>query len=324
MGKFSIFFISLFFITTQIFSQLPEELMKKIIVNNNIKSQTQLNYNFKDGKPEEDGYKNAYKEFDENGNLIKEIYYRRGNINQKMSYKYDTNQNKTEYINYDVKRDEIAFKQEFFYNDKNQKIRENRFNGNEYFKIYYDYNDEDRLKKITKKKLVGTEKKLEEERIYSYKGNKQIINVLDNQRNKKSKIINTYDDDNNITSFITYDNEENELKKFIFKYNEKGQKTDEIKYQNKNFIYHKNFSFDKNGYLVEIQMEQPKDKVHISKIYEYDTEGWVDKELRYDEMAEKYDSKKYFYGKQGLLNKVIVYYALYDYKVMYKYEYEFY
>ncbi len=324
MRKFSIFFISLFFITTQIFSQLPEELMKKIIVNNNIKSQTQLNYNFKDGKPEEDGYKNAYKEFDKNGNLIKEIYYRRGNINQKMSYKYDTNQNKTEYINYDVKRDEIAFKQEFFYNDKNQKIRENRFNGNEYFKIYYDYNDQDRLKKITKKKLVGTEKKLEEERIYSYNGNKQIINVLDDHGNKKSKIINTYDDDNNITSFITYDNKGNELKKFIFKYNEKGQKTDEIKYQNKNFIYHKNFSFDKKGYLVEIQMEQPKDKVHISKIYEYDTEGWVDKELRYDDMAEKYDSKKYFYGKQGLLNKVIVYYALYDYKVMYKYEYDFY
>src|SRR6056297_687502 len=324
MGKFSIFFISVFIISTQLFSQLPDELMKELIKNNGVKSQTQWNYNFKNEKPEKEGYKNTYKEYNKHGNLIKEIYYRRGNVNQKMSYKYDKNQNKTEFINYSAKNDEVVFKQEFFYNEKNLKIRENRYNGNDYFKIYYDYNDQDRLKKITKKKLVGTDKKLEEERIYTYKGDKQIINVLDDEGNKLSKIINTYDKNQNLTSFVTYDTEGKELKKLTYKYNKNNQKTDEIKYQNGNFIYHKNFDYNKKGNLVEIQKEQPRENVHISKIYEYDTKGLVDKELRYDDMAEKYDSKKYFYGENGLLNKVIVYYALYDYKVMYKYNYEFY
>jgi len=324
MGKFSIFFISVFIISTQLFSQLPDELMKELIKNNGVKSQTQWNYNFKNEKPEKEGYKNTYKEYNKHGNLIKEIYYRRGNVNQKMSYKYDENQNKTEFINYSAKNDEVVFKQEFFYNEKNLKIRENRYNGNDYFKIYYDYNDQDRLKKITKKKLVGTDKKLEEERIYTYKGDKQIINVLDDEGNKLSKIINTYDKNQNLTSFVTYDTEGKELKKLTYKYNKNNQKTDEIKYQNGNFIYHKNFDYNKKGNLVEIQKEQPRENVHISKIYEYDTKGLVDKELRYDDMAEKYDSKKYFYGENGLLNKVIVYYALYDYKVMYKYNYEFY
>jgi hypothetical protein len=324
MGKFSIFFISVFIISTQLFSQLPDELMKELIKNNGVKSQTQWNYNYKNDKPEKEGYKNTYKEYNKHGNLIKEIYYRRGNVNQKMSYKYDENQNKTEFINYSAKNDEVVFKQEFFYNEKNLKIRENRYNGNDYFKIYYDYNDQDRLKKITKKKLVGTDKKLEEERIYTYKGDKQIINVLDDEGNKLSKIINTYDKNGNLTSFVTYDTEGKELKKLTYKYNENNQKTDEIKHQNGNFIYHKNFDYNKKGNLVEIQKEQPRENVHISKIYEYDTQGLVDKELRYDDMAEKYDSKKYFYGENGLLNRVIVYYALYDYKVMYKYNYNFY
>src|SRR6056297_3662541 len=66
------------FTLNNLYAQLPEEQLKNMVVHNDIRSVTQWNHKFIDGKPEKDGYKNAYKEFDKNGNVIKEIYYRRG------------------------------------------------------------------------------------------------------------------------------------------------------------------------------------------------------------------------------------------------------
>jgi len=305
----------------KIHSQLPEALEKTTIIKQNIKSQVQWNHKFEDGEPSEKGYKNSYKEYDRNGNVTKEEYYRRGDIDQELSYKYDRNQNKTEYVNYSAEEDEIRFKQTIDYNEKGNKIKENRYNGSEHHVIDYHYNGDDKLSRIVKSDLDDN---VIQKRVFSYKGNVANIRVVNDEGTLISRIVNKYDGRGNLVEYTEFTPDGQRIKKITYTFNEKNLKTDEIKYQKGNFIYHKSYNYDKDNKLVEIQMEQPKDKVHISKIFHYTPDGNLSKEMWYDSMADKYSHKKYFYNKKGIVEKAEVYYALYDYKVLYRYDYTFY
>jgi hypothetical protein len=298
-----------------------------MVVQNDIKAITQWNHKFKDGKPKKDGYKNAYKEFDKKGNVIKEIYYRRGDINQKLSYKYDNNQNKTEYVNYSARKDEVSFKQTIDYNDKGLKVLEKRFNGTDHFNINYKYNNNDELTEIIKKKRIksgaSVDFVLNEKRVFSRDGNVTTIKVLDPDGKLISKIINKYNEDGNLIEFNEYEPNGERLKQISYKFNDKNQKIEEIKHQKGNFIYKKNFHYDNRGNLVEIQKEQPRDNIFISKTFTYNSKNQLVKEMWYDTMAEKYSHKKFSYDSEGILDEVEVYYALYQYKVLYKFNYEY-
>ncbi len=328
MRTFISLVIILLYTFNPLYSQLPEERLKKMVKQNNIKSLTQWNHKYSDGKPEKDGYKNAYKEFDQHGNITKELYYRRGDINQRLSYKYDQNQNKTEYINYSASKDELSYKQTIDYDDEGKKMYEERFNGSEHFVIDYKYNKNDELVEIIKKKKItsgaSVNYELDERRVFTREGNTTTIEVLDDSGTLLSKIINKYNDKGNLIEFNEYEPNGERIKQISYKFNEKNLKTQEIKHQKGNFIYKKDFHYDKDGNLVEIQKEEPKDKMHISNIYEYNQENTLSKEMWFDSMAEKYSHKKFTYNSSGILEEVEVFYALYNYKVMYKFKYEFY
>jgi hypothetical protein len=308
-------------------AQLPEERLKKMVLDHEIKSLTQLNHKFKDDKPEKEGYKNSYKEFDENGNVIKEIYYRRGDINQKLSYKYDHNQNKTEYVNYSARNDEVSFRQTINYDNENKKVLEKRFNGSEHFNIKYQYNKQDQLTEIVKKKQIksgaSVSYELDERRVFSRDGNVTTIRVLDPGEQLITKIVNKYDDDGNLIEFNEYQPTGELIKKISYEFNDENQKIVEIKHQKGNFIYKKNFHYNKDGNLVEIQQEQPEGNVYISKIFHYNDKNQLVKEMWYDTMAEKYSHKIFTYDKKGILEEVEVFYALYNYKVLYRFDYEY-
>lgn len=320
MRTSAVLLLLIFLPVYQIFSQLPEALEKKTIIRQDIKSQAQWNYKFDDGEPADQGYKNSFKEFDRNGNVTKEEYYRRGDINQELSYKYDHNQNKTEYINYSAKEDEVRFKQTIDYNSQNQKIKEKRYNGSEHHVIDYQYNDQGKLARIIKTDLDGN---LIQKRIFSYEGNVARIRVLNAKGKLLSRIVNRYDDHDNLIRYTEYNPEGKRIKRISYEFNQDNHKTDEVKYQKGNFIYHKTYKYNSNNNLVEIHKEQPKDEVHTSKIFEYTPDGRLSKELWYDSMADKYSHKKYFYNEEGIVEKAEVYYALYDYKVLYRYNYSF-
>ncbi len=301
-------------------AQLPEALNKDVIIEQDIQSQAQWNYKYKDGEPSDKGYKNAYKEFDRNGNVIKEEYYRRGDINQELSYEYDHNQNKTEYVNYSAKEDEIRFKQTIDYNNQGKKIREKRYNGSEHRIIDYQYNDKDKLARIIEEDLDGN---LVQKRIFNYEGKDANIRVLNGQGKLTSRVINKYDEQGNLIEHKVFDPQGNRTKKISYEFNGDNLKTDEIKHQKGNFIYHKTYKYDKDNNLVEIHKEQPRNEVHTSRIYKYTEEGYLKKELWYDSRAEKYSHKKYTYNEEGIVQRAKVYYALYDYRVLYRYKYNF-
>jgi len=302
------------------YAQLPEALEISTIIEQGIESQEQWNYKFVNGKPSDKGYKNSYKEYDVNGNITKEEYYRRGDINQELSYKYDRNQNKTEYVNYSAEEDEIRFKQTINYDPDGKKVKENRYNGSEHHVIDYTYNDQDNLSTIVKTDLDGN---LIQKRVFSYDGNVANIRVLDGKGNLISRIVNKYDHHDNLVEHTEYNPGGEQVKKISYSFNNKDLKTDEVKHQKGNFIYHKQYQYNDADYLVQIHKEQPRDEVHISKKFHYTRDGKLSKEEWFDSMADKYSHRKYFYNEKGIVEKAEVYYALYDYKVLYRYRYTY-
>ncbi len=321
MKTLSILLLMAFLPFSELIAQLPQALENNTIIKRDIKAQTQINFKFKNGEPADEGYKNSFKEFDRNGNVIKEEYYRRGDINQELSYKYNQNQDKTEYVNYSVEEDEVRFKQTIDYNSQGKKVRERRFNGSEHRVIDYKYNSAGKLSNIIKKDRKGN---LVQKRVFSYEGNTAKIRVLNNKDQLISRIVNKYDDNGNLIENLEYNPNGKRTKKITYKFNDNNKKIEEIKYQKGNFIYRKEFAYNNNNQLVEIQKEQPKDKIHISKIFEYNSEGNLSKEMWYDSMAEEYSHKKYSYNNRGIVKKAEVYYALYNSRMLYRYNYEFY
>jgi len=318
------FVIFILYSASQVFGQLPDESLKEMVVEHNIKSLTQLNHKYEDGKPKEEGYKNIYKEFNQHGNLIKELHYRNGDVSQRLTYKYNENQKKIEYKNYSVRNEELSYRQNIEYNEKGQKILENRYNGSEYLKLIYKYNDNGKQDKILKKKrIAGNKYELQEKRLFSHNGNTTTVKVVDADGELVKKFINKYDDQGHLIKFTEYSPDGEKIKTIATKYNEDGKKTQEEKYQKGNFIYKKDFRYDKDGNLVEVQKEQPEEEFVISKVYEYQKEN-LSKEMWLEDMADKYSQKKFIFDDDGILRKVEVFYALYQYRIMYTFEYDFY
>ena len=192
----TIFFLIVLVICSaaQIYSQLPEKALRNMVVEHDIKSITQFNHKYSNGEPEEDGYKNFYKEFDKHGNLIKELHYRDGEVSQRMTYKYNEDQNKTEYENYNVRNDKLAYRQTIEYNENGNKITEKRFNGTEHLKLKYKYDENGKVDQILKKKLTGQNNyKLLEKRKFQHNGNTRKIKVLNPKNNLLKIIENKYD-----------------------------------------------------------------------------------------------------------------------------------
>ncbi|HKL07281.1 MAG TPA: hypothetical protein VJ896_00810 [Bacteroidales bacterium] len=312
--------ISIFLLSQNLFSQNPgEEKWKENIVKNHIQTQVQWNHKYEKGKPVKEGYKNFKKRYDHRGNVIEEVYYHSGTIDQKLSYKYDNNENKVEYSSYKGNENELLYKQNITYDNFNKKIREERYNGSDYQIIKYNYDGKDRLAGITRSDIFGN---VEHQRDFNYKGNICTINIFDKGK-EVGKIINQYDDLGNIVKSTEYDINGDEKEKYFYTFNGKLL-IEKTKYVLGNFIYKEYYSYDSKGNLVEIKKEQPKGNIFVSNIYKYDNEGNLIEEEWYDDNPNENSKKTYFYNEKGILEKVEVYYALYRYRIQYRYDYTFY
>lgn len=312
--------ISFLLVSLAVLSQNPgEDKWKENIVKNRIQTQEQWNHKYQKGKPVEDGYKNFTKRFDHNGNVVEEVYYQAGTVDQKLSYRYDNNENKVEYSNYKGNENELLYRQNITYDNFNKKIREERYNGTDYQIIKYNYDEKDRLASITRSDIFGS---IEHQRDFNYKNDICTIKIIDKGK-EIGKIINKYDDQGNIIESIEYDNEGNVKEKYFYIFNGKLL-IEKTKYVLGNFMYKEYYSYDSKGNLVEIKKEQPKGNIFVSNTYEYDKDGNLVEEQWYDDNASENSKKTYFYNDKGILERVEVYYALYKYRIQYRYDYTFY
>ena len=310
--------LSYIFLVNIVFGQLPgEKKWKENITKNHIQTQVQWNHKYEKGKPKKQGYKNFTKKFDYNGNVIEEIYYQSGNIDQKLSYKYDNNENKIEYINYRGDENKVMFKQNITYDNLTRKIREERYNGTDYQIIKYNYDNNNRITEIIRSNIYGD---IEHEREFVYTGNTCQITIQDENSKVIGKIVNKYNDNNNIIESTEYDENNQVKEKYNYIFDGKLVK-EKTKYLLGNFIYKEEYIYNNNDNLIKVLKEEPKGNVFTNNIYKYDSEGNLIEEEWYDDNPNENSKKTYFYNKNGILKKVEVYYAFYRYRIQYKYEY---
>ena len=315
-----IFLIILILSAELLYGQLPGETKwKENIVKNHVQTQVQWNHKYDKGKPKKEGYKNFTKKFDHNGNVIEEVYYQSGSVDQKLSYKYDNNENKVEYVNYQGDETKVMFKQNITYDNSAKKIREERYNGTDYQIIKYNY-ENNKLSEIIRSDIYGN---VEHKRIFNYKDNLCTVNIFDSKSNQAGKISNKYDDNDNIIESIEYDVKGDIKEKYLYKFD--GDLVQEkTKYLLNNFIYKEEYEYDNKGNLIKVTKEEPKGNTYVNNIYKYDSEGNLIEEEWYDNNPNENSKKTYYYDNKGLLERIEVYYALYKYKIQYKFEYTYY
>lgn len=319
--KKHILLLYLLFAALFVFGQVPGELKwKENIAKNNIQTQVQWNHKYEKGKPQKKGYQNYSKKFDLNGNVIEETYFKSGYVNKKLSYKYDNNENKVEFVNYRGSANEVIFKQNISYDNSARKIREERYNGKDYQIIKYTYDNKNRLIKTVRSDVFG---EIEHQRVFSYSGNTCNISIIEGKSHKIGKIVNKYDNKNNIIESAEYDKKGilKEQYYYIFDGNLVIEKT---KYLFGKFHYKETYSYNSNNNLIKTIKEQPKGEVIDDHIYKYDSQNNLIEEEWYDNNPNENSKKTYFYNSKGILEKVEVYYSLYKYRIQYKYKYKFY
>lgn len=315
-----IIFTLLIFSVELLFGQLPgEKNWKENISKNQIQTQVQWNHKYEKGNPKRSGYKNYTKKFDHNGNVIEEIYYKSGNIDQKLNYKYDDNENKVEYVNYKGDETKVMFKQNITYDNSTRKIREERYNGTDYQIIKYNYKN-NKLAEIIRSDIYGN---VEHKRIFNYKGNVCTISIFDEKSNRIGKIINKYDNNNNIIESVEYDINGKIKEQYFYKFTGNLVK-EKTKHVLGNFIYKEKYQYNSKGNLVKVNKEEPQGNIFVNNLYKYDSKGNLIEEEWYDDHPTENSKKTYFYNEKSVLEKVEVYYALYRYRIQYKYKYTYY
>ncbi len=318
--KNTILITLLLFSFSTIFGQVPgEKKWKENIVKNQIETQVQWNHKYEKDKPKRQGYKNYTKQFDHNGNVIEEIYYQSGNVDQKLSYKYDDNENKVEYVNYQGDETKVMFKQNITYDNSTRKIREERYDGTDYQIIKYNYKN-NKLAEIIRSDVYGN---VEHKRVFNYEDNTCTISILDDKSNNIGKIINKYDQNDNIIETTEYD-VDGKIKEQYFYQFDGNNVIEKKKFVLGKFRYKDEYQYDSKGNLIKVIKEEPEGKVFVNNIYKYDSKGNLIEEEWYDNNPNENSKKTYYYNDKDVLERVDVYYALYRYKIQYRYEYTYY
>lgn len=315
------FFIVLFMLSSltaqvDVFKKQHQQKIKAL----NIKTETKYNHPYANNQPKEKGYKNVFKKYDTNGNLLKKIEYdSKGNTMSKEIYEYDEDNLVSEYKRIDVKKDKMVYKKDYFYNPYNQKKRERGYNGTGHFTNKYVYNQEGKLKNI----LYHSGDQLIEKRTFYYQNNSEKIKVIDPDDNSiKSQIIKHFDQNDNLIKRVKLNAEGKKILRYLFKYREDNKLTKKTKYERGQFKYSLFYTYNNKKELIRIAKELPeKEEPYTIRKIKYTNSGEIKEEQYRDDPEEPFSKKAISYNENGLCSSIDWFYATYDYHTLFKYHY---
>ncbi len=308
-------------LSLSLFSQdIFEQQYKNVILQQQIKSITQLNYQIKDGKPSDEGYKNSYQQYDQRGNLTEEIKYKsNGDIFLMMSYRYDERNNQVGYVRYDGKDKKVTYKKVCKYNDDNQLMIEAGFDGASQYKNVYNYDEQGRLTEIK----YYTNDHLMQLRSFEYEGATCEIRVTDRSGKHLFKLIHKYDGKGNLINQTRVEPDGTIYSKISKTFNEEGNVLSEIKYERGNFRYKITRQYNNAGDLMLVEEEKPNGTTFIKQKYTYNSHGVLLKEEFRKKSTADYSYKQYNYNTDNICKSIESFFASYNYKVLFKMVYEY-
>ncbi len=303
---------------------ITELMSREKIAQNRVESISQWTHQLIKDKVSPKGYKSVETTFDKHGNAIEVVNYRQnGQIATRHIYKYDKDNRKIEYIQYQNYRDkgmEVSYRQVFKYDSNGNKLNEIGFDGRTTYRIIYSYTPDGKQKEIVK---YDASNNVEEKWIFQYSGNNVEISVFKPAGTLNRKIIRVMDNAGRIVDEknITPSNKELGRTKFSFDHN--NQLLTKTEYHGGEHRAEYEYKYDSRNQLIEVYLTKAGSKKILYSTYRYDNQGNLLEEKWFEDGASDYSRRNYKLDKRGIIDEVDAYYSDYNYRVLYRYEYKF-
>jgi len=298
----------------QVLEEKEQELFRKY----NVKTRTNLDYTFKEGKFSMDGKKTTVNTYDKNGRILEiKTFNPKGEVSTVEKFAYDANGNRTFYERQSLSGE---YKKQSEYNTESNLILEYGYDGTATFKTTFKYDKTDRITEI----IYFIADEIDEKRIYTYDGNKASVDILKNGKFLSSKVALTYNSNGLVLKEEVSSVDGKPLESRILEYNSTGKVVKEEKFKNGQFFYRILYVYDAKGELMSISEETATDAKYVKKKFNYDELGRVVEYQWKRNTADDYNIKVFKYGDKGVCSEEHTYYPKTNYKLLTKYEYEFY
>lgn len=307
-------------------AQTRAELMsREKIAQNKITSVTQWTHKFANNKVEAKGTVTVVTNYDKNGNAVEVLNYKvDGTVSSKHEYKYDKQNRKTEYNQYQVpmggSQVKLSFKQTFSYYENGNKKGELGFDGKTTYRIAYSYFDDGKQKEIVKYNAANV---VEERWVFEHKGGVTTVTVNKPEGRVEKKIVRKYDNRSNLVDETNYSGAGKELGRTSYEFDSKGLMKFKAEYYGGNQRATYSYVYDNEDQLVEVYQINPTGEKILYSAYRYDSKGNMLEEKWFDGQPGEYSKRNFKLDNQGNVNEVEAYYSDYNYKVVYRYTYKF-
>ncbi len=312
--------LSLIFLTQVLSQPIFENKNKLAIIRQHVKSQTNWDYNFIKEKPSSKGKKTSFTRYNSSGDVIEFVTYRLKDTLTYETYEYDQNGHRIDYTKRKGGRKNISYQKISDYDNNGNLILEKGFDGSEKFRNTYEYDDNDKLAEIN----YYLNNELNERRIFKHEVNTTNVTVFNAANVITSYMSLKYDGKGNLIEEILLDVNKQPLENRIFVYNNQSKVVSEVKYRAGNFNYKLTYLYDSAGELINIDEENINSKRYIKKNFKYDDEGYIIEMNWRRSSGEEFNTRKYTYNSEGICTEILTYYPSTKFKVLTKYEYEFY
>jgi hypothetical protein len=310
-----------FIFFSQVLSQpIFETKNKQIIIKQNVRSQTNWDYNFIKDKPSSKGNKTSYTRYNSRGDIVEFVTYKLKDTLIYETYEYNTEGYRVDYTKHKGGKKNISYRKISEYDDNGNLILEQGFDGSEKFKNTYEYNDNGKLKEIN----YYIDNTLNEKRIFKHDSNITDVAIYNSANKITSYMSLKYDGKGNLIEETQFDVNKNPIENRIFVYNNELKVISEVKYREGNFFYKLTYLYDSAGELINIDEENLEHSRFIKKNFKYDDKGFLIEMNWRRKPVEEFNTRNYAYNNEGLCTQVLTYYPSTKFKVLTKYEYEFY
>jgi hypothetical protein len=276
-----------------------------------------------DGKPSAKGSKSAVTKYDNRGNITEITNFNdQGKIILLDVYQYDNRDNKVNYERYQGNREKLQYSQKTVYDNKSNKTREYGFDGATVYSNTFRYDANGRLSEIE----YTIDNVLVEKRKLAYSGNKTDITVYDANNNLIFKQENTYNNKGLLISEIRSGVTGNVEHSLNLNYNNAGDLMEEVKKRDGDKLdYQKTYQYDSANRPIKEETVNLDGTKFVSHEYQYSEQGDLTLETwKKTEKAKESSTKKLTYDAKSLYTEAECYFATYQLKSLYKYNYEFY
>lgn len=309
--------LSLIFLNQVLSQPIFETKNKQIIIKQNVKSQTNWDYNFIKDKPSTKGNKTSYTRYNSRGDIVEFVTYKLKDTLTYETYEYNTEGHRVDYTKHKGGKKNISYRKISEYNNNGNVILEQGFDGSERFKNTYEY-DDGKLKEIN----YYTDNRKSEKRIFKHDSNITDVTVYNSKNIITSYMSLKYDDKGNLIEEIQFDADKKQLENRIFVYNNESKVVSEVKYREGNFYYKLSYLYDSAGELINIDEENLEHSRYIKKNFKYNDRGFLIEMNWRRKPGEEFNTRNYAYDNEGLCTQVMTYYPSTKFKVLTKYEYE--